>query len=82
VTITAGGGLSGATGVQLFSTGVLGANQGTVTCTVQPGGTDTSLTARCSSTATVASATRVFRVTLGGTNSGTIATGNVTVVQQ
>jgi aerobic-type carbon monoxide dehydrogenase small subunit (CoxS/CutS family) len=82
VTITAGGGLTGATGVQLFSTGILGANQASVTCTIQPGATDTSLTARCSSSAAVASATRLFRVTLGGNNSGNINTANVTVVQQ
>ena len=83
VTFTAGGGLSGVSAVTLFNTSLVGGGTVTsVTCTPQAGGTDTSLTVRCSSNVTAgvaANANRVFRLVLGGNNSGTIQTGTVTV---
>jgi hypothetical protein len=74
ITFTAGGGLTGVSAVT--SSGGTG-----VTCTIQPGATDTSVTAVCVGTGAVAATNRTFNLTLGGNNNGTIHTGNVSVTQ-
>jgi len=42
---------------------------------------DTTLVANCSDTAAAAAATKGFRVTLGGSNSGTVITGTLSVTK-
>ena len=82
VSITAPGGLTGVTAIAVWNTS--DANNGaaaSVTCTPVPV-SDVAITARCSSSAAVAATARDFHLTLGGNNSGTIKTTNVTVTLQ
>jgi hypothetical protein len=76
VTITAGGGLTGVSAVGLYST--LGTAVTGVTCTLGTV-TDTSVTANCSDTTAGTATSRVFRLTLGGNNTGSIQTNATTV---
>jgi hypothetical protein len=75
ITFTAGGGLTGVSAVAI--SGGTGVN-----CTIQPGATDTSVTAVCVGTGAVIATNRTFTLTLGGNNNGQVRTGNVLVTQQ
>jgi len=85
VTISAGGGLSGATAVTLYDTALGYQSNATAStsCTiVAASSNDTTLVANCSDTAAAGAATKGFRVTLGGNNSGTVITGTLSVTKQ